>query len=115
VLKAWSTFVQKLRDEDRLALVATMTAHEPKLEGHKVSFVVNNPLQREQMDGLRTEVLIHLKTSMQNAQLELSLAMREQPMEQKKAFLSDKDRYDLMAEKNPALEKLRKALDLDLA
>ncbi len=115
MVKAWSTFVQKLRDEDRLALVATMTAHQPKLEGHKVSFVVNNPLQREQMDGLRTEVLIHLKTSMQNAQLELSLAMREQPMEQKKAFLSDKDRYDLMAEKNPALEKLRKALDLDLA
>jgi hypothetical protein len=41
--------------------------------------------------------------------------MREQPMEEKKAFLSDKDRYELMAEKNPSLEKLRKALDLDLA
>ena len=25
------------------------------------------------------------------------------------------DRYELMAEKNPSLEKLRKALDLDLA
>ena len=115
VVKAWSDFVQKLRDGDQLALVATMSAHQPTLSGHKVSFVVNNPLQREQMDGLRTEVLVHLKTTLQNAQLELSLAMREQPMEEKKAFLSDKDRYELMAEKNPSLEKLRKALDLDLA
>ena len=115
VVNAWSDFVQKLRDDDQLALVATMSAHQPTLSGHKVSFVVNNPLQREQMDGLRTEVLVHLKTALQNAQLELSLAMREQPMEEKKAFLSDKDRYELMAEKNPSLEKLRKALDLDLA
>ena len=52
----------------------------------------------------------YLKTALQNAQLELSLAMREQPMEEKKAFLSDKDRYELMVEKNPSLEKLRKAL-----
>ena len=115
VVNAWSDFVQKLRDDDQLALVATMSAHQPTLAGHKVSFVVNNPLQREQMDGLRTEVLVHLKTALQNAQLELSLAMREQPMEEKKAFLSDKDRYELMVEKNPSLEKLRKALDLDLA
>ena len=115
MVNAWSDFVQKLRDDDQLALVATMSAHQPTLSGHKVSFVVNNPLQREQMDGLRTEVLVHLKTALQNAQLELSLAMREQPMEEKKAFLSDKDRYELMAEKNPSLEKLRKALDLDLA
>ena len=111
---AWASFVEKLRADDRIALVATMSLGVPELRGSQVVYAVNNPLQREQMDGLRTEVLVHLKTELKNAQLELHLEMKEQAMEEKKAFLSDKDRYDMMVEKNPALDKLRKALDLDL-
>ena len=91
-----------------------MSIGDPELRGLQVVYRVNNPLQREQMDGLRTEVLVHLKTELQNASLELHLDMKEQAMEEKKAFLSDKDRYDMMVEKNPALDKLRRALDLDL-
>ena len=112
--KAWMGFVEKLRKEDRIALTATMSLGDPELRGMQVVYGVNNPLQREQMDGLRTEVLVHLKTTLKNAALELHLEMKEQAMEEKKAFLSDKDRYDMMVEKNPALDKLRKALDLDL-
>jgi DNA polymerase-3 subunit gamma/tau len=111
---AWASFVEKLRADDRIALVATMSLGVPELRGSQVVYAVNNPLQREQMDGLRTEVLVYLKTELKNAQLELHLEMKEQAMEEKKAFLSDKDRYDMMVEKNPALDKLRKALDLDL-
>ena len=112
--EAWAGFVEKLRTDDRIALVATTSLGVPELRGSQVVYAVNNPLQREQMDGLRTEVLVYLKTALKNAQLELHLEMKEQAMEEKKAFLSDKDRYDLMVEKNPALDKLRKALDLDL-
>ena len=112
--KAWMGFVEKLRQEDRIALTATMSLGDPELRGMQVVYGVNNPLQREQMDGLRTEVLVHLKTTLKNASLELHLEMKEQALEEKKAFLSDKDRYDMMVEKNPALDKLRKALDLDL-
>ena len=112
--KAWMGFVEKLRKEDRIALTATMSLGDPELRRMQVVYGVNNPLQREQMDGLRTEILVHLKTTLKNAALELHLEMKEQAMEEKKAFLSDKDRYDMMVEKNPALDKLRKALDLDL-
>lgn len=114
LVKAWKGFVEKLREDDRLALTSTMSIGNPELRGQQVVYTVNNPLQREQMDGLRTDVLIHLKTNLKNAGLELHLEMREQALEERKAFLSDKDRYDLMVEKNPALDKLRKALDLDL-
>ena len=112
--EAWKRFVERLRKEDRIALTATMSLGKPELRGVQVVYAVNNPLQREQMDGLRTEVLTHLKTTLQNASLELHLEMKAQAMEEKKAFLSDKDRYDMMVEKNPSLDKLRQALDLDL-
>jgi len=58
--------------------------------------------------------LMHLKTTLRNANLELHLVLQAQDVEEKVKFLSDRDRYDMMAEKNPSLDKLRKALDLDL-
>ena len=114
LLDAWQGFVESLREQDKLALVATMSLGSPELSGTRVQYVVHNPLQREQMDALRTEILVHLKTTLRNAQLEFHLVVKEQELQEKKAFLSDRDRYDMMVEKNPALDRLRQALDLDL-
>lgn len=114
VRKAWDAFVQRLRDEDRISVVATLTQEQPSLLGLVVTFPVHNPLQQEQVDNLKTEMLVHLKTTLKNAELQLQVAMKEMPAEEKKAFLSDRERYDLMVEKNPHLDKLRLALDLDL-
>jgi len=114
VRKAWDTFVQQLRDEDRISVVATMAQEQPSLQGLLVTFPVHNPLQWEQVDDLKTEILVHLKTSLKNASLQLQVEMKETPVDEKKAFLSDRERYDLMVEKNPQLDKLRQALDLDL-
>mgnify|MGYP001220744576 CR=1 FL=1 len=114
VKNAWNDFVDKLRKQDRIALTATMSLGDPELDGNRIVYAVKNPLQREQMDALRTEILIHLKTALRNANMELHVEMKEQTMDEKKAFLSDKDRYELMVEKNPSLDRLRKALDLDL-
>jgi DNA polymerase-3 subunit gamma/tau len=91
-----------------------MTLRKPKLQGLVVDFEVGNSLQREQMDSLRTDVLVHLKSQLKNAKLELQIHVVEQDLEDRKAFLSDRDRYDLMVQKNPALDALRQALDLDL-
>ena len=114
VRKAWDAFVQRLRDEDRISVVATMAQEKPSLQGLVVIFPVHNPLQREQVDELKTEMLVHLKTTLKNAGLQLKVEMKETPAEEKMAFLSDRERYDMMVEKNPQLDKLRQALDLDL-
>ena len=114
VRKAWDAFVQRLRDEDRISVVATMAQEKPSLQGLVVTFPVHNPLQREQVDELKTEMLVHLKTTLKNAGLQLKVEMKETPADEKMAFLSDRERYDMMVEKNPQLDKLRQALDLDL-
>ena len=111
---AWAVFVDRLRGEDKKAPATTMTLRKPKLQGLVVDFEVGNSLQREQMDSLRTDVLVHLKSQLKNAKLELQIHVVEQDLEDRKAYLSDRDRYDLMVQKNPALDALRQALDLDL-
>ncbi len=114
VCGVWDAFVAKLRQDDKVALATTMAAHRPVLDGLEVRFDVANLLQREQMDALRTEVLTALKTELRNASLSLQIVVAEQSAESRKAFLSDRERYEMMVEKNPALDSLRKALDLDL-
>ena len=111
---AWAVFVDRLRAEDKKAPATTLTLRKPTLQGLVVDFEVGNSLQREQMDSLRTDVLVHLKSQLKNAKLELQIHVVEQDLEDCKAFLSDRDRYDLMVQKNPALDALRQALDLDL-
>ena len=54
----------------------------PELRGLQVVYTVNNPLQREQMDGLRTEVLIHLMTNLKMRGWN-ALEMREQAFEER--------------------------------
>ncbi len=111
---AWAVFVDRLRSEDKKAPATTMTLRKPTLKGLVVDFEVGNSLQREQMDSLRTDVLVHLKSQLKNAKLELQIHVVEQDLEDRKAYLSDRERYDLMVQKNPALDALRLALDLDL-
>ena len=77
-------------------------------------YTVNNPLQREQMDGLRTEVLIYLKTNLKNAAFELHLEMREQASRRAQGVFLGQGPLRFDGGEEPCAGQLRKALDLDL-
>ena len=117
VKDAWNLFVEAQRKADRISLVASLTMCEVKLEGNTVRFEVKNALQEEQLNSERAGLLFHLRKHTKCATLELSIKTEEPEdgNEGPKIFLTDKERYLEMAEKNPALDELRKRLDLDLA
>lgn len=117
VKDAWNLFVEAQRKADRIGLVASLTTCEVKLEGNTVRFEVKNALQEEQLNSERAGLLFHLRKHTKCATLELSIKTEEPEdgNEGPKIFLTDKERYLEMAEKNPALDELRKRLDLDLA
>jgi DNA polymerase-3 subunit gamma/tau len=113
---AWDLFVDKQRINKRVSLVSTLNLCELELKGNVVCFRVINALQEVQLDGERTELLKHLRTSVRNASLELSIEVvsNEDSEDDSSMYLSDKERYLKMVEKNPSLDELRKRLDLDL-
>ena len=76
-------------------------------------------MQRAARDGVKGEQdLLDLELRLGVVRAPLDLCPRRRAFlvlaAAGKVFLSDRDRYDLMVEKNPALDVLRKALDLDL-
>ncbi len=113
---AWDVFVEKQREAKRVSLVSTLSMCELELKGNIVCFSVVNALQEIQLDGEKTDLLYHLRKSLRNASLELSIEIiqTDSDDDEVKKYLTDKEKYVVMVEKNPSLDKLRKKLDLDL-
>jgi len=79
-----------------------------------VTFTVKNHLHEEQLIGDRSEILYFFRENLKCAALELTIAIEKKQDVTTKFYLTDKERYEKMVEKNPLLEVLRKKLDLDL-
>ena len=115
VSEAWADFLNNKRKEDRISLVASLTMCEVVLEDKIVKFEVKNALQEEQLNIERAGLLFHLRKFVKCADLELKIELEKSEDDSHKMFLTDKEKYEKMVDKNPALDELRKRLDLDLA
>ena len=113
---AWDLFVEVHKKAQRVSLVSTLTMCELELKGNVVIFNVLNALQEVQLNDERTDLLFHLRKTVKNALIELSIKVipSEDGDDAPKIFLNDKERYLDMVKKNPSLDDLRKRLDLDL-
>ena len=113
---AWDLFVEVHKKAQRVSLVSTLTMCELELKGNVVIFNVLNALQEVQLNDERTDLLFHLRKTVKNALIELTIKVipSEDGDDAPKIFLNDKERYLDMVKKNPSLDDLRKRLDLDL-
>jgi DNA polymerase-3 subunit gamma/tau len=113
---AWDLFVEVHKKDQRVSLVSTLTMCELELKGNVVIFNVLNALQEVQLNDERTDLLFHLRKTVKNALIELTIKVipSEEGDDAPKIFLNDKERYLDMVKKNPSLDDLRKRLDLDL-
>ena len=114
LLNAWKLFAEAVNSDGRRSLFATLTSEEPVLDGETIQFKVANIVQEKDMDTIRAEIMEFIRTRLQNFSLDLKVLLNQEIATSMKKFLTEKDKYDKMVEKNPMLEELRKRLDLDL-
>ena len=112
VQRGWAALSEHLRGQNRVGLAATLLGGDFLFEDPTIRFTVSNEVQYEEMKECAAELLHFVRTHVGNGKLSLELFVSE--VEAAPAFLSPKDRYTKWAEENPALEVLRKRLDLDL-
>lgn len=110
---AWALYVETLRANGNRSLIATLTSEKPVLEGVMINFKIANIVQEKDMELVRAELMEFLRTKLQNYALDLKTELNQE-IASKMKFLTERDKYDQMVEKNPVLEELRKKLDLDL-
>lgn len=112
LLRVWGEYAQARKAEGKNSLHATLAAHEPEAVGPSaIRFTIVNEVQEKYMREEKPALLSHLRRALADPVLQLDVVKQQVAVKPRYTKL---DRFNLMAEKNPALLKLREELDLDL-
>ncbi|MFO8001239.1 MAG: hypothetical protein R6U46_08340 [Marinilabilia sp.] len=91
-----------------------LTASSPRLkENNTVVFPLRNETQEVELMKEKTPLFDHLKRELKHAGLQLEIEYIQEESGPKKAYTAA-DKYKVLAEKNPLLDKLKDVLRLDL-
>ncbi len=103
------------RMPQKLSAIATrMKNMNPEIKGMpKVEVVVDNQVILEQMQQIQKSILNTLKLYLGNQSITLDLVLAEKGEPIK--FMSRREQFEEMGKENPAVEKLRELMDLELA
>ena len=78
----------------------------------QVEVVVPNEIAKDEMETIKGNIVSTLRKHLHNDDITLTLRVAEK---KQVVILTRKDMYELMAKKNPSIERLRKMFDLELA
>ncbi len=110
--RVWSAYAAARKAEGKNSLHATLSAREPVVLGPSiVSFSIVNDVQEKYLREEKPTLLSHLRRELDDPALQLEVKKEEVVARPRYTKL---DKFTLMAERNPALLKLREELDLDL-
>lgn len=109
----WNTLAEQLKAENRITLYTIMTANEPRLNGNIIEVDVENMVQSDQLKEGKIDILNYLRVELKNFALDLTTHQLQQAVI-RKAYTSQ-EKYQVMVEKNPSLETLRKTFNLGLS
>jgi DNA polymerase-3 subunit gamma/tau len=110
---AWQVYLDTVADPSRQSLLATLHKRRPRLEdGLTVVLDVDNEVQAADLRDERQALLDFLRRRLDNGLLQIRTNVPS-PGERKDEAYTPAEKFRKMAERNPALDKLKKEFDLD--
>ena len=79
----------------------------------KVEVVVDNDLIKQEIENIHKNIVKTLQLYLHNSDITIDIRIAERQEQAK--VLTRREQFELMSRKNPAIEKLRQAFDLELA
>lgn len=110
---AWISFAESLKQKKKINLASTLTARKPIQEDEStISFSVLNQVQEDEITAIKTDLLTYLRTEMRIASIQLKIIVDKSEIERKP--YTGEEKYQRLAEKNPALDRLRQKFNLEI-
>ena len=108
----WDEYADNLKNESP-HLYSTLKNSRPELQDHwNISFTIDNKVQEDELNLRKTEMMEFLRSHLNNYKIQIQTTIVETQKNLKP--YTDKEKYELMAGKNPALRTLREELDLEI-
>jgi DNA polymerase-3 subunit gamma/tau len=109
--EAWHEVTDRYNTDKNLLI--TFSKHKPSKGADKViDFMVDNKIQKKELEDRLTEFLPMLRQKLNNYHLQLNIQVKEQATGQK--AYTPQEKYTQMAEKNPELKKMKDQLGLEI-
>jgi len=113
LIREWRTFAQTLPKEER-GLAMHMDHMEPKLFDDHLTFEVlaDNPTIENHLKKYTPQIEKFLRSKLHNSNIKMSVRMRE--MVERPKIYNKVEQLNIMCQQSEVLQKLRKALELEL-
>lgn len=109
--RVWQQFAETIPEQGRMTSFILST--RPKLISDTTfELTVSNTLQEKELIRLQPDILDFMQLKLQNSAIRMALKIEEETEVQRAN--SPEDRYKIMAEQNPALDKLKNGLGLEI-
>ena len=109
----WMSMCLRMEKTELVGLAQRMKNLMPTiLQYPEIEVVVDNSVLLEQLTAIRQRIEKTMKVGLDNSELQLHLRLARQ--EEFKPILNNREIFELLKEKNPALKKLSTALSLEL-
>jgi DNA polymerase-3 subunit gamma/tau len=110
--KAWLSYAEQFK-QDSPDLYITLTSRMPELkDDFIIELSIENVVQEKEISDRKLDMLTFLRTELSNFKLQLQTVVNKNP-DNVKPF-TPQEKFKKMAEKNPAIKKLKDKFDLEI-
>ena len=109
---AISDFAEMVLKDNKRNLNYTLLAHKPQLkENFEILFTLDSKTQEEEIQNIKADLFAHLRIKLKNDFIRISTLVEATTFE--KSAYTAKEKFDAMAERNPALLELKNKFEFD--
>lgn len=113
VLRVWPVMTDEIASELPLLQHTLIVASPELLEDNVISISIDNSLQSEEIFKYKRKITIFLRKALKNGTVSIKAVMKEITPENRRPY-TDTEKFNFLAEKAPAVKKLKDQLGLDL-
>jgi len=106
--EAWAEYARLRKDQ---VAEFHLLSREVDLNGSIVTVALANSVEEPLLQSMMTDLVTYLRNRLSNPTIKVESVMKE--MDVKKMAYTNKEKFDLLAEKNPMLKELKERLGLD--
>jgi len=113
--EVWNEYAAEVKEADKQSYYATLTKRQPVMrEKNLIELLVDNHVQLSDLDEDRANLLAFLREKLNNWQIQLKGVIDESEAKDGDGLYDPVKRFAVMAEKNPAIKKMKDQFDLDI-
>ena len=108
----WNAYTEIVKGQGKYNFLSHLTMNEPKLKDGMIHLEFPNQTIKLEVERDKFELLSYMRKKLKNYNVDLVIDVNE--LQVKRYAYTDKEKYEKLVKKNPNLEALRNAFELDI-